>query len=204
MKNVFLLFIVVIISLALFTTCFSDSRPRSADITLDKASDFGETDNITKLFYDVCSNKMSPSEATVFVLSQKSLVEKYGAPSRIFEYVYRGDPDGKVIDIYYGGYFVTEEKYENYNGKFSFYVLNDGNGYLQDWKINDDFYQYSELLNTDDLKKENITKIFGVDYKEFSDYFPDRSKISYRMENSTLSFMFKNDILTKITWSGDR
>jgi hypothetical protein len=85
--------------------------------------------------------------------------------------------------------------------------LNDGDGYIQDWEINEDFYQYSELLNTDDLNKENIKKTFGEGYKEsFSDYFLslDRSKVSYRMENSTLVFMFKNDILTKIIWSMDR
>jgi hypothetical protein len=83
MKNIFLVALLFIISFALFAACFPDSRSRSADITSDNASDFGETGNITKLFYDICSNNMSPDEATEFSLSQKSLVEKYGTPSRI-------------------------------------------------------------------------------------------------------------------------
>jgi len=161
--------------------------------------------NTEKLFYDISSNNISLDKPTVFSVSQESLVKKYGVPSEIFEFTYRNDPYGKTIVIYYGGHFVTDEKYENYEKYFKFYVLNDGNSYLQDWEINDDFYQCSKLLNIVNIDKRYIKKTFGGDYKEsFSDYFHDRSEIIYRIKNGTLIFIFMNDVLTKVKWSMDR
>ena len=130
-----------------------------------------------------------PVDATTFWM-----IEKYGHPDKIEEFVYDYDPYGKVVRMYYG---------EN---TFDFYVSDIyEHNHPQDWKITNDFKRYSELLNVENYSIANIKKIFGDDVlDEYYSNVYDEHTLSYKTNYGVLYFVFKDDVLTIIGWSAGR
>ena len=115
-----------------------------------------------------------------------SIIEKYGRPDEINELIdYRNN---EHIWLYYGEIEI-EFYFKGYN--------------LTHWFLNNNFSEYSDLLNINKLNKNNIKRIFGKSESEGfhrNAYFVSNVYfISYKINNGgVLTFNFEDNKLTSI------
>jgi hypothetical protein len=123
--------------------------------------------------------------------SMKLFIEKYGNPDNIIEDIYNYDPSGKVVDIFYG---------ENV---FNFYINNKNMAdFSQGWKIRNNFTKYSKLFVEDNINRNQIINAFRENFREYNIY--GNNHIGYKLEDSELIFVFKENKLIEIIWTLDR
>jgi hypothetical protein len=133
-------------------------------------------------------NEIVPINSTEYAI----ILEKYGAPDKIDEFIYDYDPMGKVTVLYYG-----DMKFQFYNNKE--YEIN----HPLDWEMENNFNKYFSLFNNNNISKDKIINTFKKNnHREFN--IDDKYYCGYKLEDSELIFEFKSNKLTKIIWTTDR